>query len=180
MNISENTAATTVNGQAPKKPLQNRQISTVCKSLPTATPIEKTENPNEAITSGSRRPFNSENGAQMIGPVANPRTYSDTPSTPTSDDTPNCCATTRVALEKILLPNAATNVVYPNIAAVNNFRLIGQFCACNGSSTPSNSTTYSSLSGSGGGYGLSAPNGGSAFVLFLLLEVRVAPTVPVC
>lgn len=62
-NMSEKTAATQVSGQAPKNPLKNRQISSVCKSLETATEMLKIENPNEAITSGSRRPLSSENGA---------------------------------------------------------------------------------------------------------------------
>ena len=62
-NMSENTAATHVRGQAPKNPLKNRQMSSVCKSLETATEMLKIEKPKEAMTSGSRRPFNSENGA---------------------------------------------------------------------------------------------------------------------
>jgi hypothetical protein len=61
--MSEKTAATQVRGQAPKKPLKNRQMSSVCRSFETATEILKIEKPNEAITSGKRRPFNSENGA---------------------------------------------------------------------------------------------------------------------
>ena len=69
-NISENTAATTVSGAAPKKPPQKRQISVVCKSFDTATATWKMEKPKLAMTSGSRRPFSSENGAQIIGPVA--------------------------------------------------------------------------------------------------------------
>lgn len=71
-NISENTAATQVSGQAPKKPLQNRHINIVCRSFPTATPMLKIENPKDAITRGIRRPFSSDKGAQNIGPVANP------------------------------------------------------------------------------------------------------------
>lgn len=89
-NISENTAATHVRGQAPKKPLKNRQMSSVCKSLETATEMLKMEKPKEAITSGRRRPLSSEKGAlddisilsclpqgsiyHNIGPVAKPRT----------------------------------------------------------------------------------------------------------
>jgi hypothetical protein len=38
-------------------------MRSVCKSFETATEMLKMENPNEAITSGSRRPFSSENGA---------------------------------------------------------------------------------------------------------------------
>ena len=64
----------TVSGQAPKKPEKKRQIKTVCKSLPVATARLKTENPKEAMTSGSRRPLSSEKGAQKMGPHAKPRT----------------------------------------------------------------------------------------------------------
>ena len=45
-----------------------------------------------------------------------------------------------------------------------HFLLKSQFCGCKGSSFPSYSTTYSSLSGSGGGYGFPPPNSGSGFV----------------
>ena len=41
------------------------------------------------------------------------------------------------------------------------FFFIGQFCGCNGSSFPSNSTTYSSRAGKPGGYGFPPPNSGS-------------------
>ena len=97
----------TANGQAPKNPLQNRQIKIVWRSLPTATAMENIENPNDPRTSGNRRPFSSEKGAHKIGPVANPSTYNDTPRMPTSVDTPNMTATSRVAALKIELPNAA-------------------------------------------------------------------------
>lgn len=70
LNMSENTAATQVNGQAPKKPAQKRQMMTVCRSFPTATAKLKIAKPNEAMTIGSRRPYNSEKGAQKMGPVA--------------------------------------------------------------------------------------------------------------
>lgn len=71
-NISEKTAATQVRGHAPKKPLKNRQIRSVCKSFETATEMLKMEKPKEAITSGSRRPFNSEKGAlEMFSILAN-------------------------------------------------------------------------------------------------------------
>jgi len=36
-NISEKTAATTANGQAPKRPPKNREIKIVCRSFPEAT-----------------------------------------------------------------------------------------------------------------------------------------------
>lgn len=69
-NMSENTAATQVKGQAPKKPAQKRQMITVCRSFPTATAKLKIAKPNEATTIGSRRPYSSEKGAQKMGPVA--------------------------------------------------------------------------------------------------------------
>ena len=65
-NMSEKTAATQVRGHAPKNPLKNRQMRSVCKSFETATEMLKMENPNEAITSGSRRPFSSEKGALEV------------------------------------------------------------------------------------------------------------------
>ena len=65
-NMSEKTAATQVRGQAPKKPLKNRQINSVCKSLETATEMLKIEKPKEAITRGNRRPFSSEKGALCV------------------------------------------------------------------------------------------------------------------
>ena len=73
-NISEKTAATTASGQDPKIPLKNRQSMIVCKSLATATPMEKTPNPKAPMMIGTRLPYNSERGAQMIGPNAYPRT----------------------------------------------------------------------------------------------------------
>lgn len=87
------------------------------------------ENPNEAITKGKRRPFSSENGAQKMGPVANPRTYNDVPSVATTDPTLNFCSIAPVAALKIELPNAELSVVKPKIAAVISFFLVGQFCA---------------------------------------------------
>lgn len=55
---------------------------------------------------------------------------------------------------------------------------MGQFWGCSGSSGPSNSTTYSSLSGSGGGYSLPPPKLGKGF--FDSRERRLRPTVPLC
>ena len=74
LNMSEKTAATTARGQEPKTPPKNRQIKTVCKSFPTALPIENIEKPNSPIINGNFLPFNSDSGAHKIGPVANPRT----------------------------------------------------------------------------------------------------------
>lgn len=55
-----------------------------------------------------------------MGPVANPKTYSDSPRVPTSAETWKYWATASVAAEKILLVNADTSVVKPSITAVNN------------------------------------------------------------
>ena len=74
LNISEKTAATTARGQDPKTPPKNRQIKTVCRSFPTALPIENMEKPNMAIINGSFLPFSSDSGAHRIGPQANPKT----------------------------------------------------------------------------------------------------------
>ncbi len=74
LNISENTAATTARGQDPKPPPKNRQIRTVCRSFPTALPIENMEKPNMEMINGSFLPFSSDSGAHKIGPQANPRT----------------------------------------------------------------------------------------------------------
>ena len=67
LNMSEKTAATTARGHAPKNPAKKRQIKTVCKSLPVAQAMEKTENPNMAMTIGSLLPLNSERGAHNVG-----------------------------------------------------------------------------------------------------------------
>lgn len=61
-----------------------------------------------------------------------------------------------------------------------HFFLSGQFWACNGSSGPTNSTTYSSWAGSSGGYGFPRPISGSGLLLSLLLPVRLLPIVPAC
>ena len=60
------------------------------------------------------------------------------------------------------------------------FFFVGQFWACNGSSGPSNSTTYSSWLGNSGGYGFPRPISGSGLRLSRLLPVIVRPTVPAC
>ena len=73
--------------------------------------MEKMEKPNMENMRGSRRPFSSDNGAQSMGPVANPRTYNEIPRIPTSVETPKTELTIGVAAEKILLPNAAVSVV---------------------------------------------------------------------
>jgi hypothetical protein len=140
-NMSENTAATHVSGQAPKKPAKNLQSNTVCKSFAVAQAMQKTEKPNEATTSGSRLPFNSDKGAQRIGPVAKPNTYNDVPSVATTEPTWNSCSIARIAVLNIALAKEAVKVVNPSIAPVNIFFLNAQFCACSGSSSPSNSTT---------------------------------------
>jgi hypothetical protein len=101
--------------------------------------------------------------------------------------TPNSCDTGLVAAEKILDPMVAARASNAKIAPIPSFFFIGQFCACSGSSAPSNSTTYSSRSGSCGGYGLPAPRLGSGLSVRLLdsvCERREAtcavPTVPAC
>jgi hypothetical protein len=58
----------TASGHAPKKPPQNLQSMTVCRSFATATPIWKMENPNIEMTMGSRRPLSSDRGAHIVGP----------------------------------------------------------------------------------------------------------------
>lgn len=95
-NMSANTAPTQARGQAPKNPPKKRQMKTVCRSLATATPIEKMLKPNDEMRSGHFRPYytqsrkgqlvsyvewlrvnmltNSDIGAQKRGPVAKPRT----------------------------------------------------------------------------------------------------------
>lgn len=110
-NMSEKTAATTARGQEPKTPPKNRQIRTVWRSFPTAVPVEKIEKLSMDTVRGIFLPLNSESGAQRIGPVANPSTYRDTPSTPTSVLTWYRLETAPVAEENILLVKAATRVV---------------------------------------------------------------------
>jgi len=62
----------------------------------------------------------------------------------------------------------------------SHFFRIGQFCACNGSSGPVNSTTYSSCAGRSGGYGFPSPISGRGRLLSRLLPVRLRPIVPAC
>ena len=62
-----------------------------------------------------------------IGPVAKPSTYSETPRMPTSCETPNFTATTPMAVEKMLEPNAAVSVTYPSTTATISFFVKGQF-----------------------------------------------------
>ena len=111
LNMSEKTAATTASGQEAKTPPKNRHMRTVWRSFPTAAPMENMEKPNMAIINGNFLPFNSESGAHNKGPVAKPSTYNDSPSIPTSVETPKCSATAVVAAEKILLANADVKVV---------------------------------------------------------------------
>ena len=110
-NMSEKMAATTASGEDPNTPAKNRDSSTVCRSLAAAVAMEKIEKPNIPMMSGSLRPLSSDKGAHMIGPNANPSTYSDTPRIPTSVDTPNWFETGLVAAEKMLLANTQTSVV---------------------------------------------------------------------
>lgn len=177
LNISAKTAPTQVNGQAPKNPPKKREMKIVWTSLPVAAAIEKIEKPKDEMISGILLPYNSLAGAHIIGPVANPRTYSDTPRIPTSREIPYCVAMVPVATENIEDPNAAVRVTYPRIIAVGSFFLKGQFCACNGSCSPSNSTTYSSLSGNGGGKGFPPPKLGKG-ILESLSAVRLLRLVP--
>lgn len=87
-----------------------------------------------------------------------------------------------VAAEKIEDVKAEVMVVYPSMIAVTIFFLRGQFWACIGSSGPSNSTTYSSRSGNGGGNGFPAPKLGIGFLeARLLVRLRTPdPTVCTC
>jgi hypothetical protein len=75
--------------------------------------MQKTEKPNEATTSGSRLPFNSDKGAQRIGPVAKPNTYNDVPSVATTEPTWNSCSIARIAVLNIALAKEAVKVVNP-------------------------------------------------------------------
>lgn len=56
LNMSEKIAATTARGQDPKRPPKNRHIMIVCRSLATATAMEKMPNPKDPTKMGSRRP----------------------------------------------------------------------------------------------------------------------------
>jgi hypothetical protein len=59
---------------------------------------------------GHRLPISSEEGAQIKGPEAKPRTKSVVPRIPTSELTPNALATPPVPGAKIALANDATKV----------------------------------------------------------------------
>ena len=87
-NMSAKTAAVTVNGHEPNKPVQNRHIINVCRSLEAAAPNEKQAKPNIPITMGILRPWSSENGPQIKGPKAYPSTKSEVDRVATSVLTP--------------------------------------------------------------------------------------------
>lgn len=97
--ISENTAATTAMGHEPKKPPKKRHMITVCKFSAVATANWKTVKPNMPMRIGNFLPCSSDNGENRVGPQANPRTYKDNASVPTSVETPNLDDTTEFAVE---------------------------------------------------------------------------------
>lgn len=80
--------------------------------------MEKMLYPKSPIVTGHRRPESSDAGAHIIGPAANPRTYSVTPSVETSVLTPNSWLTCEVVDEKIELQKEATKVEYAMMAAM--------------------------------------------------------------
>lgn len=56
LNMSAKTAATTAKGHEPKSPAKKRQMMMVCKSLATATAMEKIAKPRAAMMRGGLRP----------------------------------------------------------------------------------------------------------------------------
>lgn len=86
--------------------------------------------------------------------------------------------TNEFAADKILDAKVAARESKMRIAEMIIFFLSGQFCACRGSSWLSNSTTYSSLSGRGGGYGLPPPKDGNGVPSPVV--ILVLPTVCEC
>lgn len=80
----------------------------------------KIEKQNMEMMRGSRRPLSSENGAKTEGPVAYPSTYKETPKMPTSVETPNSAATTRVPAEKMLDVKADVKVYQGGLADAYN------------------------------------------------------------
>ncbi|THC94076.1 hypothetical protein EYZ11_006446 [Aspergillus tanneri] len=61
----------------------------VWRSLAVVLPMVKMLYPKEPRNMGHPRPYNSDAGAQKVGPVANPSTYNVTPNVVTSMLTPN-------------------------------------------------------------------------------------------
>jgi hypothetical protein len=116
--MSLQTAPESVNEQAPKNPAKKRQMKILCRSFATAVAKQNTLKPNMLRVKGIRRPFNSEKGAQMRGPVANPRIYSDTPSVTTSLEIPYMLDSVGIAVEKILLVIETTIVAKLTMAKV--------------------------------------------------------------
>jgi hypothetical protein len=98
-------------------------------SFATATAILKTENPKAAMMIGGRLPYNSEKGAQTIGPNAYPRTNREVPSVATSLPTPNSASRPVDASEKILEEKVAESESKIKIAVMRYFVLLGQFWA---------------------------------------------------
>ncbi len=152
------------------------------KRRSTATSGHTTRRQEPSFETSVSRWCTNRHNTYRIGPVANPRTYSETPKILTSCETPNLSATVPMAVENMLEPNAAVRVTYPSTTATISFFFNGQFCACSGSSGPSNSTTYSSRSGNGGGKGLPPPKFGIGLLLCLVVvRLRMcAPIVLLC
>lgn len=148
LNISEKIAGTIVNAQEPNNPAKNRQIMTVWMSLATATAIKKIPMPVAEMRIGGRLPYSSLIGAQNIGPKAYPSTNSDVPKVVTSCPTLKAVPTAVAAGEKIDEARVAVREVNTRIVNMAIFFFKGQFWGCFGSSGPSNSTMYSSESGS--------------------------------
>lgn len=74
----------TLTGEEPIKPCRNRHTRTVSRFCATATGIWKIAKMVKPTTRGSLRPYSSDNGPQIVGPVPKPRTKSETPRTITS------------------------------------------------------------------------------------------------
>ena len=80
--------------------------------------MAKMKNPRN---SGIFRPYSSDNGPQIIGPMANPRTKREVPSVITSADTPNNFAVAMVAVLKTLLAKVIQIVRAESDAVIIHF-----------------------------------------------------------
>ena len=119
LNRSAKIAGTIDSGHAAKKPAKKRVNMIVCTSFAVAVPMVKTLYPNRPINMGHRRPESSENGAQIVGPDANPNTYSVTPNVETSVLMPKWPLIEPTEAEKIALAKEAVKVEKLRMTAIS-------------------------------------------------------------
>lgn len=108
LNRSDRLAGTKAIGLAANSPEKKRHNMRVWVSLEVAQAMEKTLNPNMPMSSGGRRPYSSEPGAQIVGPAENPSTKRVVPKSPTTWPKPKDLPAPLAAGAKAALAKATT------------------------------------------------------------------------